>query len=172
MRFDAIAHGLELHRAHREHFGNQSIELVEASPRAGRGEPFEDVAKTQIIHLGGAVEHIAALREGVGEILAGPAGTGKTESTKDLANALAKCCYVFNCSPEMDYLGLGNIFKGLASSGSWGCFDEFNRLVPEVLSVCTVQFKSVCDGIKAHSSRIVIESDEVNLDPTCGRSSP
>jgi len=99
---------------------------------------------------------------------AGPAGTGKTESTKDLANALAKCCYVFNCSPEMDYLGLGNIFKGLASSGSWGCFDEFNRLVPEVLSVCTVQFKSVCDGIKAHSARIVIESDEVNLDPTCG----
>ena len=99
---------------------------------------------------------------------AGPAGTGKTESTKDLASALAKCCYVFNCSPEMDYLGLGNIFKGLASSGSWGCFDEFNRLIPEVLSVCTVQFKSVCDGVKAESARIVIESDDVSLDPTCG----
>jgi dynein heavy chain len=99
---------------------------------------------------------------------AGPAGTGKTETTKDLANALAKCCYVFNCSPEMDYLGLGNIFKGLASSGSWGCFDEFNRLVPEVLSVCTVQFKSVCDGVKAEAARIVIESDEISLDPTCG----
>jgi dynein heavy chain len=99
---------------------------------------------------------------------AGPAGTGKTESTKDLAAALAKCCYVFNCSPEMDYLGLGNIFKGLASSGSWGCFDEFNRLIPEVLSVCTVQFKSVCDGVKAESETIVIESDRVSLDPTCG----
>ena len=94
---------------------------------------------------------------------AGPAGTGKTESTKDLASALAKCCYVFNCSPEMDYLGLGNIFKGLASSGSWGCFDEFNRLIPEVLSVCTVQFKSVCDGVKAESARIIIESDEISL---------
>ena len=45
---------------------------------------------------------------------------------------------------------------------------EFNRLVPEVLSVCTVQFKSVCDGIKAESTRIVIESDEISLDPTCG----
>ncbi|KAH8043931.1 hypothetical protein JL722_14954 [Aureococcus anophagefferens] len=99
---------------------------------------------------------------------AGPAGTGKTESTKDLASALAKCCYVFNCSPEMDYKGLGNIFKGLGSSGSWGCFDEFNRLIPEVLSVCTVQFKAVCDGIKAEAARVTVEGDEVSLDPTCG----
>ena len=71
-------------------------------------------------------------------------------------------------SPEMDYKGLGNIFKGVASSGAWVCFDEFNRLIPEVLSVCTVQFKAVCDGIGIDSSRIRIEGDEILLDPTCG----
>ncbi|KAL8008331.1 putative AAA+ ATPase domain, dynein heavy chain region D6 P-loop domain, immunoglobulin-like protein [Plasmopara halstedii] len=99
---------------------------------------------------------------------AGPAGTGKTETTKDLANALGKVCYVFNCSPEMDFKSLGNIFKGLASSGSWGCFDEFNRLVPEVLSVCSVQFKAVCDACRADDDRFVLENDEVTLDPTVG----
>ncbi|KAF0682585.1 Aste57867_25292 [Aphanomyces stellatus] len=99
---------------------------------------------------------------------AGPAGTGKTETTKDLANALGKPCYVFNCSPEMDYKSLGNIFKGLASSGAWGCFDEFNRLIPEVLSVCCLQFKAVCDGIKGDLANIVLEGDTVVLDPTCG----
>uniref|UniRef100_A0A7S2QUS9 Uncharacterized protein n=1 Tax=Triparma pacifica TaxID=91992 RepID=A0A7S2QUS9_9STRA len=105
---------------------------------------------------------------------AGPAGTGKTESTKDLASALGKCCYVFNCSPEMDYQSLGNIFKGLASSGSWGCFDEFNRLIPEVLSVCSVQFKSVCDGNKQYlkddlsTHSIVVEGDSIKLDPSNG----
>ncbi|CAD7974700.1 unnamed protein product [Amoebophrya sp. A25] len=99
---------------------------------------------------------------------AGPAGTGKTESTKDLANALAKACYVINAAPEMDYLTMGNIFKGLAASGSWGCFDEFNRLVPEVLSVCTVQFKAVCDAVKARSRRFILQGDEINLDPQVG----
>jgi dynein heavy chain len=99
---------------------------------------------------------------------AGPAGTGKTESTKDLANALAKACYVFNCSSEMNYESMGNIYKGLASSGCWGCFDEFNRLLPEVLSVCSVQFKAVTDAIKRKAKQFILEGDEIKLDPSCG----
>ena len=51
----------------------------------------------------------------------------------------------------MDYRTMGDIFKGLAASGSWGCFDEFNRLVPEVLSVCSVQYKCVTDAQKKKS---------------------
>ncbi len=53
----------------------------------------------------------------------------------------------------------GNVFKGLAASGSWGCFDEFNRLVPEVLSVCTVQFKAVCDAVRARVKRFILQGD-------------
>lgn len=99
---------------------------------------------------------------------AGPAGTGKTETTKDLSSALAKAIYVFNCSDQMDFRGMGGIFKGLASSGSWGCFDEFNRLLPSVLSVCSVQFKSVTDSIKLGRKKFILQDDEITLDPTCG----
>ncbi|XP_031327312.1 dynein beta chain, ciliary-like [Photinus pyralis] len=99
---------------------------------------------------------------------AGPAGTGKTETTKDLGKALGMMVYVFNCSEQMDYKSVGNIYKGLAQTGTWGCFDEFNRISVEVLSVVAVQVKTIQDAVKVKKARFNFLGEEISLIPTIG----
>lgn len=63
---------------------------------------------------------------------------------------------------------MGKFFSGLAQSGAWACFDEFNRIETEVLSVIAQQLFTIQQALLLGLESFIFEGQEINLHSNCG----
>jgi len=100
--------------------------------------------------------------------LSGPSSTGKTETIKDCAKALGRPCFVFNCFEEVTSEQMSHFIAGVASVGTWACFDEFNRITIDVLSVISQQVRLLYSSLVSLSEIFSIDGRLIPLNPHGG----
>jgi dynein heavy chain len=110
----------------------------------------------------------SAVRLHLGGSPAGPAGTGKTETAKDLAKAFATFCVVVNRSEAVTAIQMQSFLNGLAKTGPWNCFDEFSPIDPGVLSVIAEQVCTIQDALNTKVQTFVFRGKTIPLSPRGG----
>ncbi|XP_076392739.1 dynein axonemal heavy chain 7 isoform X1 [Megachile rotundata] len=98
--------------------------------------------------------------------IAGPSATGKTETIRGLAKAIAVNFHIFSCVNILSYNFLSQTFKGFISCGAWLCFENFNELKLEFLSRISQNLISIFHAIASNLKTIMYEGSSLNLNPT------
>ncbi|KAL3885754.1 hypothetical protein ACJMK2_025795 [Sinanodonta woodiana] len=98
-----------------------------------------------------------------GAMCVGPVEAGKYEVVKEMSRSLGHSLYKFNCTKNMDYCNLQDIFHGFASTGCWVCFNNLDHLVPSVLSVFAQLFSTVMKALRAGKAAVHLQSDDIQL---------
>nr|XP_054761006.1 dynein heavy chain, cytoplasmic-like [Lytechinus pictus] len=93
--------------------------------------------------------------------------SGRVESARELSRIVGQPLYVFNCTKTMDVLMLVDIFRGLASTGSWVCFNNLAHIVPGALSVLCELLQTYLEALRAKRPHITYAAlgEEIALNP-------
>lgn len=92
--------------------------------------------------------------------------SGKLELVQELSHSFGHALYKFNCTKCMEYSGLQDIFRGMASTGCWIAFNNLNSMEPSVLSVFAQLISTVLEAQRAGKAAVHLQADDVQLNAT------
>lgn len=99
--------------------------------------------------------------------LHGPSGTGKSETFKDMARALAIQSKVFNSLSDLDHTAIAKYLKGIVASGAWVCFEDINRIDHHTLSVIGQYIRSIILALRTSSPTLNFQGPQLNMKRSC-----
>ncbi|GFO25145.1 dynein beta chain, ciliary-like, partial [Plakobranchus ocellatus] len=106
-----------------------------------------------------------AVKAHVGMLCMGPREGTKFEIVHEMSKSLGQPMYVFNCTKTTDYIQLQDIFRGLASTGCWVCFNDLSMLQPSCLSLMAQMMATIMEALRAGKGAVHLQTDDVQLSP-------
>ena len=133
---------------------------------SGKTETVKDLAKALgypciVTNCGEGLDYKA-----MGSIFSGlvqtgqPGGIGRAEA----ASLQAPCLCLFDAHICSCFV----VFLCIRCTGSWGCFDEFNRIDVEVLSVVSSQLQTIQTALNLEKTRFEFLGKEINIRASVG----
>jgi len=130
----------------RHYFENGQVTVRQGDFEVAYGNNFLDNTDRLVITpltIRAYMNHMAGICLRKPFCATGPAGTGKTETVKDLAKNLGYKTFVLNCSDQMDTDLFTEFLPKVAELPALMCWDEFNRIPLEVVKVAGKSFEDV-----------------------------
>ncbi|KAH9514965.1 hypothetical protein Btru_021540, partial [Bulinus truncatus] len=106
-----------------------------------------------------------AVKAHLGMLCVGPREGTKLEIVYEMSRCLGQPLYMFNCAQTTDYPQLQDIFRGLASTGCWVCFNDISQLKPSCMSLLAQLVSVVLEALKSGKSVVHLLTEDVQLSP-------
>ena len=76
-------------------------------------------------------------------------------------------CIVFNTTEKLDVQHMRRLLMGITTAGAWACFDEFNRMDMEVLSVVAKQIMTIQAALAAGERFFMFDGRNIAVHKVC-----
>ncbi|XP_063809812.1 uncharacterized protein LOC135027842 isoform X3 [Pseudophryne corroboree] len=166
--------------------------LSETAPIWKQKQPlcyeYDDKTKDTVVKIGdstihygyeyqGSAEHILitpltermflsvmdAVASGIDALCIGPQASGKKSTIRELALALGKPLFCFNCTKTFDHNILQDICKGLAAAGAWVCINGLEQLPQHSLWLLAQLLTQIQSAKHGGRETVTMQLEEVPL---------